>query len=244
MRIRQGTALLCLLVLSFAAGAVAAPPDDEERDLRRAFSSFITAKDLHVDAVPDLYPGGYARISLYARRANLGGMLVDEAWFRLTGASLDPAALKHGELRILDIRDSAMHIKASIKSLEEYFQQGNPIKDIKLWSDGEYIYGQGTVLLAGIPTRVYLRGFFAVGGTKDVYFYINDLRANGIPIPFPLIKKWEENINPVFRQTLWPVTFKIRALKMSAEWFIVSSQADPNAPCHFCTGGEAPTVAP
>ncbi len=225
---------------------LAAPParaDDEAR-LRQAFATFISAKELQLDVVPDLYPGGYARISVHARQANIGGMIVDEAWFRLVGASLDPDGLQRGELRILDLRDSAMHIKASIKSLEEYFREGNPVKDIKLWSDGEYVYGQGTVPLAGVLTKVYLKGFFAVGGTKDVYFYVYDLRVNGLPLFAPLIRKWEDEINPVFRQTLWPVTFKIRALKMTKDWLVVSSQADASAPCTFCTGGDAPTVSP
>lgn len=236
------TAAVILAVAALGSPAGAAP--DGEADLRRAFSSFIMAKELRFDTVPDLYPGGYARISVYAKRASLGGMIVDEAWFRLVGVSLDPAALGRGELRVLDIRDSAMHIRASIKSLEEYFTQGNPIKDIRLWSDGEYLYGQGTVPLSGVLTRVYLKGFFAVGGTKEVYFYIQDLRVNGLPLFFPLIRRWEQDINPIFSQALWPVTFKIRALKMTKEWFVVSSQLDPNAPCSYCTGGDAPTVAP
>lgn len=238
--VRIAASILAMVVLGSPAGAAA----DGEADLRRAFSSFIAAKELRFDTVPDLYPGGYARISVYAKQASLGGMIVDEAWFRLVGVSLDPAALGRGELRILDIRDSAMHIRASIKSLEEYFTQGNPIKDIRLWSDGEYLYGQGTVPLSGVFTRVYLKGFFAVGGTKEVYFYIQDLRVNGLPLFFPLIRKWEQDINPIFSQALWPVTFKIRALKMTKDWFVVSSQPDPNAPCSYCTGGDAPTVAP
>ena len=40
------------------------------------------------------------------------------------------------------------------------------------------------------------------------------------------------------------MTFKIRALKMTREWLVLSSQADPKAPCHFCTGGDAAPVAP
>jgi len=194
--------------------------------------------------VPDLYPGGYARISLYAKHATLGGMLVDEAWFRLVGASLDPEALRRGELRLLDVRDTAMHARASIKSLEAYFRRGNPVQDIRLWSDGVFLYGQGTVPVRGVLARVYLKGFFAVGGTREVYFYIDDLRINGLPMLVPLIRRWEQDINPVFTQALWPVTFKIRALRMTKEEFVVSSQPDPTAPCAFCTGGDAPSVAP
>jgi len=42
-------------------------------------------------------------------------------------------------------------------------------------------------------------------------------------MPAPLIKKWEDEINPILRQTDWPATF---------------------TPGHFCTGGEPASVAP
>jgi len=238
--LRWAATVLAIVVLVPAVPA----PADEGADLRRAFSRFISAKELRFDTVPDIYSGGYARISIYARRASVGGMIVDEAWFRLVGASLDPAALRRGELRILDVRDASMHVRASIKNLEEYFQQGDAIKDIKLWSDGEYLYGRGTVPLIGVPARVYLKGSFEVGGTKDVYFHITDLRVNGLPMFSPLIRKWERDINPVFKQTDWPITFKIRGLRMTSEWFVVSSQPDLNAPCDFCSGFESPHVRP
>lgn len=239
--VRGGVILLLLAVLT---STVPASPNGGEADLRRAFSAFIKAKELRFDLVPDLYPGGYARISIYAKRADLGGMIVDEAWFALVGASLDPEALRRGELRILDLRDSAMHVRASIKSLQEYFQQGNGMKDIELWSDGEYLFGRGTVPVAGLPMKVYLKGSFAVTGTRDVRFHITDLRLNGLPIFSPLVRRWEEQINPVFNQSLWPITFNIRGLRMTREWFLVSSQADPSAPCPFCSGGDASTVGP
>lgn len=241
MQLVRGVAILLGVVALVPAVHAAA---EDEADLRRAFATFIDAKQLRLDVVPDLYPGGYARISIQAKRANLGGMIVDEAWFRLVGVSLDPAALKQGELRISEIRDSSMHVKASIKSLEGYFQRSDGIKDVKLWSDGDYLYCRGTIPVAGVSTRVYLKGFFAVGGTKEVYFYIDDLRVNGLPMFSPLLRKWEHDINPVFSQTLWPVTFKIRALKMTKEWFIVSSQPNLTSPCAFCTGGESTNVAP
>lgn len=237
-------ALLLAAVLVAGMRVSAAQPTDDQANLRRAFGNFIAAKEMRFDIVPDLYPGGYARISLYAKKASLGGLLVDEVWFRLVGVTLDAAALQRGELVILDTRDSALHARASIKRLEEYFREGNPVKDIRLWSDGQYLHGQGTVPLGGAMAKVYLRGFFAVGGTKDVYFYVDDLRVNGLPMFSPLIKKWEEEINPILRQTEWPVTFKIRSLKMTKEWLVVSSQVDTEAPCHFCTGGDAATVAP
>jgi len=236
-------AAVALVAAALGSAASAAP--DPEADLRRAFGTFIKARQMRIDAVPDLYPGGYARISLYVRQADLGGMVVDEAWFRLIGASLDPEALRQGELRVLDLRDSAMHLRASLRNLEAYFQhQGDAIKDIRLRSDGQFLYAEGTIPLAGAPVRVHLKGFFVVGGTKDVYFYIEMLTINGLPVLYPLIRKWEQEINPVFTQALWPITFKIRSLRMTADAFVVSSQADAGAPCLFCTGGDAPTVAP
>ena len=240
--------LVLVLVAVLASAVPAAPnllaPANGDADLRRAFSAFIKAKELRFDAVPDLYPGGYARISIYAKRADLGGMIVDEAWFRLVGASLDPEAMRRGELRLLDLRDSAMHVRVSIKSLQEYFQQGNDMKDIELWSDGQYLFGQGTVPVAGLPMKVYLKGSFVVGGTKDVHFHITDLRLNGLPIFSPLVHRWEQQINPVFTQALWPITFNIRGLRMTREGFLVSSQDDPSAPCPFCSVGDASPADP
>lgn len=232
--------IVVLVLLAVAGGA----SGQNDADLRQAFATFLATKEVRIDSVPDLYPGGFARISVYARKANLGGMVVDEIWFRLVGVSLDPAALLQGTLRFIDTRDTAMHARTSIKNLEDYFRAGNPIKDIRLWSDGEYLYGEGTVLLGGTPTRIWLKGFFVVGGTKDVYFYVDNLRINGLPIFDPIIRKLEADINPVLTQATWPVTFKIRALKITRDWFVVSSQQDPSAPCAFCTGGDSPSVAP
>ncbi|HXF81444.1 MAG TPA: hypothetical protein VNN19_01630, partial [bacterium] len=232
MRYGQGIAI-ALIAAALAAPARGATPD--EAQLRRAFGAFIQGGELRLDVVPDLYPGGYARISVYARGADLGGMLVDEAWFRLTGASLDPEALRGGTLRVLEVRDSAMYVRVSLRSLEAYFQRSDGVQDVRLSSDGQYLYGRGAVLLGGTPARVAFKGFFAVGGTKEIYFYIEDLRLNGLPVLTPLLRRWEQDINPIFSQALWPVTFKLRALRMTREGFVVSSQADPAAPCLFCT---------
>lgn len=239
LRVATMVLAIAVLVIVVLVPAVPAPAEDGG-DLRRAFSRFISAKELRFDTVPDIYPGGYARISIYARRANVGGMIADEAWFRFVGASLDPDALRRGELRILEVRDASMHVRASIKNLEEYFQKDDAIRDIKLWSDGEYLYVRGIVALIGVPTKVYLKGSFEVGGTKDVFFRIDDLRVNGLPMFTPLIRKWERDINPVFKQTDWPVTFKIRGLRMTREWFVVTSLPGLNAPCDFCWGFESP----
>jgi hypothetical protein len=230
-------AVAMMLVALLAAGVPAAPRDPDG-DLSRAFGAFIKATHLRLDVVPDIYPGGYARISVYARKADLGGLVVDEAWFRLTGASLDPEALRRGELRVLDMRDSAIHVRASLRSLEAYFQHGDGVKDVRLWSDGDHLFGQGVVPLIGVPARVSFKGTFAVGGTREVHFRISDLRLNGLPVLSPIVRRFEEDINPVFSQERWPVTFRIRALRMTREEFVVSSQVDPAVPCSFCLSTE------
>src|SRR2546428_13983654 len=63
------------LLLTLLAGSVAGQGDSA---LLRAFSRFLGTQDIQFDLVPDLYDGGYARISIFAKNANLGGMLVDE----------------------------------------------------------------------------------------------------------------------------------------------------------------------
>ena len=243
MREERRTRTVCAAMVLFLtlAGSAAGQAD---LDLSPAFATFLQTKDFRLDSVPDLYPGGYARISVYARRANLGGMLVDEVWFRLVGVTLDVQALRQGTLRITDYRETAMHARFTLRNLEEYFIAGNAFKDLRLWSDGEFLFGEGTVPFQGLPVKVWLKGFFAVGGTTDVYFYIDNLRVNGLPVLTSIIRRIEAEINPVLTQKTWPATFKIRSLKMTKEIFIVSSQANPNAPCAYCTSGDLPVVAP
>src|SRR5216117_2920103 len=88
-----GVALIAGLVLALLGG-VAAGQDDPL--LLQAFSGFLKTRNIQFDLVPDLYDGGYSRISLHAKDADLGGMLVDEVWFKLVGVSLDVAALQQG----------------------------------------------------------------------------------------------------------------------------------------------------
>lgn len=232
------------VVIGLVTVAVAPVSGQSEDDLHKLFAGFLKTKDIRIDAVPDLYPGGYARISVYARKANLGGMVVDEVWFRVVGASLDVAAARRGELRIESWRDSAIHARSTLKSLQDYFISGNAFKDIRLWSDGEFLYGEGTIPLNNLPVKVWLKGWFAVGGTKDVYFYIDNMRVAGLPVLDPIIRTLESKYNPILTQSTWPVTFVIRSLRVTRDVLVVSSQANPNSPCAFCTGGDAPIVNP
>lgn len=211
-----------------------APIDPVRQDpvLLKAFASFLRTDALYVESVPDLYPGGYARISLYAQKANLGGFLVDEVWFKLVGASLDPELLSGGRLKLTDARDTAMHGRAAIKSLEAFFTAG--ITDARVWSDGTFLYAAGTVPLNGITVKVWLKGYFSVNGTKDLFFHVEDARLNGFPIFSFLLRSLETKINPVMSQMEWPVTFNIRAIHMTEAEFLLSSQPNLAAPCGFC----------
>lgn len=236
-------------VLAGVAGAVliassVAPALANEGMLRRAFGSFMrSAEELRVEAIPDLYDGGYARISAWGKKVLLHqGLRVDEANFRLTGVSLDPEALRNGTIKVLDMRDSAFQAKVSLRSVQEYFNTANAIDDMHLWAENGYLLGTGTVALQGKTTRFRMRGFFAVSGTTEVYFYFDTLHANGWPVPTSLIRDLERQINPVVHQRDWPVTFKIRSVRLDAQSLTISSQGDGT--CPTCGGGEQPAVSP
>ena len=236
---------LALVVAMLITGAPPAAADDDAL-LRKALSSFYRAAEtLRFDVVPDLYEGGYARISVYAKKARLAGsgLLVDEVWMRLVGVTLSVPHLKQGVFRVESVRDSAIHLRVSLRSLEQYFIAGNPWDDIRLWSDGEYLFARGTVSLNGLPTRVEMKGFFAVGGTQALYFYVENLRVNWLPLPEVVLRNMERQYNPIVDQQTWPVTFKLRSVRLSKDDLVVSSQHDPRV-CSFCAGGDPPVVAP
>jgi hypothetical protein len=217
-----------LLARPFPSGA------GDDPQVRRAVSTFFRhAEVLRLDVVPDLYEGGFARVSVYAANATLaeGGLRVDEAWIRLVGISFNPAALRAGEFRVESVRDTAIHMRVSLENLERHFIERNPWKDIRLWTQDGFLYGRGTVPLAGIATRMELRGFFAVGNTPELYFYVDRLRVNGLPVPEALLREMERRYNPLLTQADWPVRFKLRSARLTRTDLIVSSQS------HFGDGG-------
>ena len=216
--------------LIFARLPAAIGQDDGE--LRRSFGAFLRTQDMVIDSVPDLYPGGYARISLHARNANLGGMVVDDVWVRLIGVSLDPAALQQGQLRVLDYRGTAIHGQVGVRRLQDFFTAA--IKDLRVWSDGASLYVEGSLPYEGVSLRVWLKGQFSVDGTKDVHFHIENMTVDGFPVFSPIIRVLEDKINPVLSQRDWPVTFALKSLQMTKEGFVLSSQPDALAPCTFC----------
>lgn len=220
-----------------AAVLLAAPPvraQDDPQLLRAVAGFFRGAEVLRVDAVPDLYEGGYARISFYARRARVasGGLVIDEAWTRLRGVTLNVAALRQGTFRVESARSTAIYLRVSLRSLEQYFA-AHAYEDIRLWSDGAALYGTGTVPLLNRPTRVEMKGALAVEGTKDLYFQVESLRVNGFPVPAALLRLLEKQFNPILTQQDWPVIYTFRSVRLTREEVIVSSEPDP-AVCGFC----------
>lgn len=221
-----------LVALVFLRPPAATGQDDG--DLLRSFAAFLRTQEIVIDSVPDLYPGGYARISLHARGANLGGMVVDDVWVRLIGVSLDPDALHQGRLRVLDYRGTAIHGQVGVQRLQQFFTAGGAMKDLQLWSDGTSLYGEGSLPYEGATIRIWLKGQFSVDGSKDVHFHIENMRVDGFPLFSPIIAILESKINPVLSQRDWPVTFQLRSLQMTKEGFVLSSQPDALAPCTFC----------
>ncbi len=245
MIIRRRLAAELTATLTAMVGVALAAPHAaaDDADLRRAFGAFMrSADDLRIEAIPDLYEGGYARISVYGRRVQVGGLRVDETMIRLTGVSLDPEALRAGTLKVLDFRDSAMQVRVQLKSLQDLFNAGNPSGDIRLWAEDGYLVGIGTVMFNGRPTHMRSKGFFAVSGTTEVYFYFDTVHANGIPLLTAVIRDLERQINPILHQRQWPVTFKIKSVRLDAQGLTVSTQSDGS--CAACGGGEQPAYAP
>lgn len=244
MSCRSWHGLIRLAAGAILAVVVAAPAAADEALLRRAFEAFLhSADELRIEAIPDLYDGGYARVTVIGRRVQLTeGLRVDEAMINLVGVSLDPEALRAGKLRVLDARDSAMQVRVALRSMEEHFNAGtskvmrdrlgssSPARDIRLWAEDGYLLGSGTVMFRGSVRRMRMKGFFAVDGTTEIYFYIETLHADGLPLPVSVIREVERRINPVVHQRDWPVTFKIRSVRLDAQGLTISSRADAAAP--------------
>jgi len=241
----SGRAAPVVLAVALVAAALAAlPAAADEALLRRAFGAFLqSAEEMRIEAIPDLYDGGYARITATGRRLLLNeGLRVDEAMIRLVGVSLDPAALRAGTLKVLDFRDSALQVRVLLRSLQDYFNAGNAFDDIRLWAEDGYLLGSGTVLFRGQPTRLRMKGFFAASGTTEVFFYFDTLHAGALPVPSAVIRDLERQLNPVMHQRLWPVTFKIRSVRLDAHALTISSQGEGTGPGYG--GGQQPAYAP
>ena len=193
---------------------------------------------MHVDVVPDVYEGGYARISMYARGAAVGGMRIEEMWIRFVGVSFDPAELRRGTLKVLQVRDSAVFGRLNLQNIEAYLKQQGTIKDVRLSRDEDLVVATGTLTLNGVPAQVRLKGLFQVYGEPEIRFHIQALAVNGLPVPNALMERFEQQMNPVVDFRSWPVPFKIRSFRNTQDGFVLSSQRDFAQPCNDCGGPE------
>ncbi len=194
---------------------------------------------LRVDAVPDLYDGGYARINVYAENASVDGIRIDQTWIRLTGASFDPKALRQGVLRVLGLRGRAVYTRVSRANVEAYLDRVGPAKHITLTGTGQSITAQGTVSRQGVDLPVRLQGVFAAKDTPELFFHIERITVNSMPVPTMQIAQLERRINPVLDLRKWPVQFPIRVFRATAGGFVMSSLTDATSLCDRC-GGPAP----
>jgi len=217
--------------------AGAAPQTTSTQELRTLFSHLLGDPPLiHMEAVPDIYDGGYARVSVYGRHVMIKGMLIDELWIKLVGVSFDPAELRRGTLKVTDIRDNAIYGKLSLVAVQDFLNRQAAVQDVHLGVNAEAITGAATVVYNGIPTRVRMQGIFQVYGDPEVFFHIQTLSVNSIPVPYILAANLERQINPVVDFRTWPVQFKIRTFKQTPEGFVLSSQRDFAQPCNTCGG--------
>lgn len=246
--IRLGRCLIVLFVLAGLGGVLvpagAEPQSTSTQQLRVLFSRLLGDPPLiHMEAIPDLYDGGYARVSVYGRHVMIKGMLIDELWIKLVGVSFDPAELKGGNLKVLDIRDDAIYGKLTLAAVQDYLNKQAAVQDVRLGVNAEAVTGAATVMYNGIPTHVRMQGVFQVDGDPEVFFHIQALSVNGIPVPYILAANLERQINPVVDFRTWPVQFKIRTFKQTPEGFVLSSQRDLAQPCSAC-GGPPLQLAP
>ncbi|HET9002139.1 MAG TPA: hypothetical protein VFP86_21060 [bacterium] len=193
---------------------------------------------MRLDVVPDVYEGGYARISVYAQGAAVSGMRIDEMWIRLIGASFDPAELRGGGLKVLQVRDSGVFGRLNLKNIETFLAQQGTVKDLRLTRDEEMVIATGTLSFNGVPSQVRLKGLFQVYGEPEIYFHIHAMAVNGLPVPFALVERLERQLNPVVDFRSWPVPFKIRSFRATRDGFVLSSQRDFSQPCNDCGGPE------
>ena len=246
--IRLGRCLAILLVLACLGGVLmpagAEPQSTSTQELRGLFSRLLGDPPLiHMEAIPDLYDGGYARVSVYGRHVMIKGMLIDELWIKLVGVSFDAAELKRGNLKVLDLRDDAIYGKLTLAAVQDYLNKQAAVQDVRLGVNAEAVTGAATVMYNGIPTHVRMQGVFQVDGDPEVFFHIQALSVNGIPVPYILAANLERQINPVVDFRTWPVQFKIRTFKQTPEGFVLSSQRDLGQPCNAC-GGPPLQLAP
>ena len=116
---------------------------------------------LRLDVVPDLYEGGYARVSVYAEHPEIKGMRIDQMWIRLVGVSFDPDALRQGTLKVLDVRESSIYGKLSLASVQEFLNHQDAVRDVTPHG-GRRLHHRARdgPVQRYVPTRVRMQGSF------------------------------------------------------------------------------------
>jgi hypothetical protein len=235
-----GLVVIACLVGVFAPPRAAADiPFASVEVLRPIFSRLLgDPSRLRLDAVPDVYEGGYARVSVYAQDAEIKGMRIDEMWIRLIGVSFDPAQLRQGTLKVLEVRDSGLYGKLRLTNIQTFLGRQGTVQDVNLRRAGDAVIATGTVVYNGAPTRVRMQGVFQVYGEPEIYFHIQTLWVNSLPVPYVLVDQLERSMNPIVDFRTWPVPFKIRSFRTTPEGYVLSSQTDYSQPCNDCGGPE------
>ena len=219
--------------------ARAAVPFASVEILRPIFAKLLgDPPQMRMDVVPDIYEGGYARISVYAQQALMGGMRVQELWIRLVGASVDPSELRAGRLKVLGVRDSGVFGRLNLVNIEAFLRQQGAIRDVRLAQDEDMVIANGTLLLDGVPAQVRIKGLFQVYGEPEITFHIVAVVVNGLPLPTFVVDRLERQLNPVVDFRSWPVPFRIRSFRATRGGFVLSSQRDFAQPCNDCGGPE------
>lgn len=191
---------------------------------------------LRMDVVPDLYEGGYARISVYAEHADIKGMTIDQLWIRFVGASFAPEALRRGELQVLEMRQHHIYGRLDLGRVQDFLNRQGAVRDVHLKVEDEMITATGTIVFNGLPTRVRMAGVFQVYGEPEVFFHVRALLVNSLPVPYIVVAKLERDMNPIVDFRTWPVHFRLRSFRQSSQGFVLSSQADFSQPCDACGG--------
>lgn len=240
-RMRRGwawaVAVVCLL--AGLAPARAAVPFASVEALRPIFTKLLgDPPQMRMDVVPDIYEGGYARVSVYAQQAAVSGMRIDEMWIRLVGASFDPAEIRAGRLKVLQVRDSGVFGRLNLLNIEAFLRQQGTIRDVRLTQDEDAVIASGTLLIDGVPAQVRMKGLFQVYGEPEITFHIQAVAVNGMPLPTFVVDRLERQLNPVVDFRSWPVPFRIRSFRATPGGFVLSSQRDFAQPCRDCGGPE------
>jgi hypothetical protein len=191
---------------------------------------------LRLSAAADPQTQDYSRINIYAEHAAIEGLRIDQLWIRLLDARFDAAELRQGRLKVLGVRDSAVYGRVATASVEDFLNHESTVKDAKLSTDGDATAVEGTVVYNGFPTHVQMRGVFQVYGQPEIFFHIETLIVDSVPMPQPLANQFERQINPVVDFREWPVAFPLRTFRQTGTAFVLSSQADLSQPCNACAG--------